>query len=60
MRLLNNDKDMAVKNILILLTKNEAIELRDDLNRLLSNDDIAVHSHINDSLYEHEITIAIL
>lgn len=59
MRLLNQDKNISIKNILILLTKDEAIELRDDLNKLLSNDDFAAHTHINDNVFEHEITMAI-
>lgn len=59
MRILDQDTNKVTKNVLLLLTQSEANELRDDLNRMLSLKSESDHSHINDSEYEHEITVAI-
>lgn len=59
MRILNEDSNKSMKNALLLLTVQEASELRDDLERLLSQKIFNDHSHINDSDYEHELTIAL-
>jgi hypothetical protein len=61
MRILNQDTDKSVENLLILLTSEEAIEFRDMLDQLISrnkNQDQA-HEHLTDSEYNREITIAI-
>jgi len=61
MRILNQDKEESIRNLLILLTPEEAKELKDDLELLLSQDlsQGQNHAHINDSDYQREITIAI-
>jgi hypothetical protein len=59
MRILNEDSNKSMKNALLLLTVQEASELRDDLERLISQKVFNDHSHINDSDYEHELTIAL-
>lgn len=59
MRILDRDNDIAVKHVEILLTSAEALELMDALQDLLSNDEGQLHSHINDSSYQHELTLAI-
>lgn len=59
MRILNEDNNKSMKNALLLLTVQEASELRDDLERLISQKIFNDHSHINDSDYEHELTIAL-
>lgn len=59
MRILDIDNDKAIKNIMILLTTEEASELRDDLDGMLQKGIINDHAHVNDTEYEHEITIAI-
>ena len=59
MRILNEDSNKSMKNALLLLTVQEASELRDDLERLISQKIFNDHSHINDSDYEHELTIAL-
>ena len=59
MRILNEDSNKSIKNALLLLTVQEASELRDDLERLISQKIFNDHSHINDSDYEHELTIAL-
>lgn len=59
MRILNEDSNKSMKNTLLLLTVQEASELRDDLERLISQKIFNDHSHINDSDYEHELTIAL-
>lgn len=59
MRILNEDSNKSMKNALLLLTLQEASELRDDLERLISQKIFNDHSHLNDSDYEHELTIAL-
>ena len=59
MRILNQDDDKAVKNVLLMLTMGEAAELKDDLERLLSKKVPNDHSHVNDLEYEHELSISI-
>lgn len=59
MRILNQDDDKSIKNILILLTPREAAELKDDLETLLKQTENNQHTHINDMEYSREITIAI-
>ncbi|NMB95391.1 MAG: hypothetical protein GYA02_02085 [Clostridiaceae bacterium] len=59
MRILNQDDNKAVNNVLILLTMEEAAELKDDLERLLSKKITNDHSHINDLEYEHELSISL-
>lgn len=59
MRILDIDTNKSTKNVLLLLTQSEAVELRDDLNRMLSLKKESDHSHISDLEYEHEITVAI-
>ena len=59
MRILDEDNDKAIKNVMILLTIEEASEMRDDLEAMLLKNDFNAHTHINDILYEHEMTVAI-
>ncbi|KJR97696.1 MAG: hypothetical protein VR68_12315 [Peptococcaceae bacterium BRH_c4a] len=59
MRILNQDNDKAIKNVLILLTQEEAAELKDDLERMLQGNIFHEHTHINDMGIEHELTVAI-
>ncbi|MDZ7776972.1 MAG: hypothetical protein U5L09_15845 [Bacteroidales bacterium] len=44
----------------MLLTKSEASELKDELERLLTSKQIDDHGHINDADYPREITVAIM
>ena len=59
MRILNEDKDEIIKNVLLCLTLEEARELRDDLTVLIRNKNKPNHAHVNDTKYSHEITIAL-
>ena len=59
MRILNQDDDNPIKNVLLLLTIEEATELRDDLERLISEKTPNDHSHINDLEYEHELSVSV-
>ena len=59
MRILDEDNDKAIKSVTILLTLLEAIELRDDLDKMLQKEHLYNHTHINDIEYKHEITVAI-
>jgi hypothetical protein len=59
MRILNQDTDKSVKNLLILLTREEAMELKDDLEQLISKGQDQDHAHLNDADFQREITVAI-
>jgi len=61
LRILDQDKgkDEPVRNVLLMLTFDEAKELRDSLDGLIERRSVVDHSHINDSEYKHEITIAL-
>lgn len=59
MRILNEDNDKVVNNVLLLLTKQEAIQFVSDLNDLINDDDMDNHHHINNDDYSKEITIAL-
>ncbi len=59
MRILNQDDNKSIRNVLLMLTVKEAAELKDDLERLLSKKVLNDHSHINDSEYIHELSLAL-
>jgi hypothetical protein len=59
MRILDYDTNKSVKDLLILLTPEEVMELIDDLEQLVSQDRSQNHVHLNDSDFQREITIAI-
>ena len=59
MRILNQDTDEVLKDVLLLLTESEASELKDELERLLSSTQRDDHGHINDDEYQREITLTI-
>ena len=58
MRILDSDNNIAVKDVVLLLTYQEACELASDLSELVKKEK-STHVHINDMDYQHEITIAI-
>jgi hypothetical protein len=59
MRIHDNDKDTTLKNVTIFLTYDEMRQLEADLHRMVENRMFGSHEHIDDSNYEHEITIAL-
>ena len=59
MRILDEDSNKSLKNLQILLTRDEVDELIDSLQDILSEGVSQSHSHINDKEYQHEITFAI-
>jgi len=58
MRILDQDKDSKVDQVTIFLQLEEAKQLRDSLNELISNPSIH-HSHISSEDYQKEITVCI-
>ena len=58
MRLLNQDDDKPLHRVLVLLTKTEALELRDSLDLVLEHP-LGRHEHISSQDYQKEITICI-
>ncbi|MFD2117627.1 hypothetical protein ACFSTH_09415 [Paenibacillus yanchengensis] len=57
MRIFDEENNKVLSKVTLLLKENEARELLDDLISLLEN--MNEHVHINDLLYEHEITVAV-
>jgi len=58
MRILDEDSDKKINNVTLLLTKEEAIQLRADLNQLLANPKIH-HLHCSSENYQKEITVCL-
>jgi hypothetical protein len=58
LRILDEDSDKRIDNVCIFLTKDEAVELRDDLNQLLDNPKLH-HTHLSNADYQKEITICL-
>ena len=59
MRILNTDADKALKNVILYLKVEEAKELYDSIGMLLKEDVSKSHVHVNDSSFEHELTIVL-
>jgi hypothetical protein len=59
MRILDQNSNLSLNNILILLTNNEAIVLKEDLERIISLSSNKEHIHIDDKEYKHEITLSL-
>jgi hypothetical protein len=60
MRILNEENNAATTNIVLMLTLEEAKELRDGLDQLIESDLTKnMHIHVSDNEYDHEITAAI-
>lgn len=59
MRILDEDSNKSINNVLLLLTYQEACELRDDLGRLISSGKNNNHSHISDMEFKHELTLSL-
>ena len=59
MRILNTNSDTAIKNIILYLKVDEAKELYDSIGMLLEKNDFNSHEHIDDTFFEHEITVVL-
>lgn len=59
MRFINQENGQSMKNILLLMTYQEACEIRDDLERLIVSKNMNDHSHINDAEFKQELTLSI-
>ncbi len=59
MRIFNINKNESIDEVLLLLTKDEASELRDELDRLLNSEIDVDHGHISEDSFDREITISI-
>jgi PHP family Zn ribbon phosphoesterase len=57
--MLNEDADVSVKNLVLMLTLDEAKELRDYLKALIDDFGKEGHTHVYDSEYQHSLTYAI-
>lgn len=59
MRILDEDRDSAINNVILMLTINEAMELRDSIDAILDHKQRGDHQHVDDNEFKHEITVAI-
>jgi hypothetical protein len=60
MRILDEGNNTAITNMVLMLTFEEAMELRDGLDQLIASDlKQNLHTHVSDSEYEHEVAVAI-
>ena len=59
MRIFNEDEDDRIQNVLFLLTKKEATNLRDELDKLITSEKTGAFKKVNDADYRKEISVAI-
>lgn len=59
MRFLNQENGQSINDMLLLMTYQEACEIRDDLERLISSEKLNDHRHIYDADFKHELTLSI-
>jgi hypothetical protein len=57
MRMLDDEKNVAVDNLILYLKKSEAIELFDALETLLEAEDYDSHIHVSEDSYQREVTV---
>lgn len=56
---INQENGRPINDMLLLMTAQEACEIRDDLERLIASDQLNDHSHINDADFKHQLTLAV-
>lgn len=59
MRIFDQKNDKALKNVTILLTREEAKQLVFSLKDIIKKNDLSEHLHVNDNDYLHEITLCL-
>ena len=59
MRILDTNANTAIKNVILFLEVKEAKELYDSIGMLLKENNFAYHAHIDDTSYEHEVTVVL-
>ena len=59
MRILNQDTNNSVKNVILYLKPEEAKELYDSIGMLLEDGDFERHEHVCDVSYKHELTVVL-
>jgi hypothetical protein len=58
--MLDDISDKSLKNVLLLLTWNEAREIKDKLEELIHDyGQKGLHAHVGDDDYQHELTFSI-
>ena len=58
MRIFDDDHGQGVKDIIILLTRDEAVEVASVLADMIDGR-VNGHVHVNDREYQHEVTFAL-
>ena len=59
MRILDNNNDIAINNVILYLKVEEAKELFESIGMLLEANDYSNHAHIDDATFEHEVTVVL-
>jgi len=59
MRIFDQKNDRALKDVILLLSKEEAKQLVFSLKDIIINNDSNKHVHVNDIDYLHEITMCL-
>lgn len=59
MRLYDSEGQRTLRSLLLLLTEDEATQLRDYLSQQLLATEASPHDHVTDKSFTHELTIAI-
>jgi hypothetical protein len=57
MRMLDEDKNVAIDNLTLYLKKAEAIELYNALETLIESNDYGMHLHVSEETYQREVTV---
>lgn len=58
MRILDDNSDKNINKVTLVLTKEEAIQLRGDLNQLIADPKVH-HTHCSSENFQKEITVCI-
>ena len=57
MRMLDEERNVAVDNLTLYLKKTEALELFNALKRVIEADDYDMHIHVSEDSYQREVTV---
>ena len=59
MRIFDQENNKTLKDLVLCLTRSEAIELRDSINIILKSKNGVRHEHIDDDGFCHELSIMV-
>ena len=59
MRILDQKNDQSINQVVLYLTKEEALELKDSLDGIIEDNNLGRHEHVSSSEYDKEITVCL-